>query len=326
MSSFLENVLASFDRLLYVLFGRLICCRVVLSAIDELDVLTKTRELREEGFSTSFDLMLEDVHDDASIEKVAVFYQKLVRQMNASDKGNIVIKPTALGLDASRCSLESARTRFAKFLFAVTMAVQTKNIGLEYSPTQVEVDVESTRTMEDAFDAITLLRRQLPFHKELLRIAIPMHVKELPRLLERFRLLDFPVRIVKGAGVYGEPSHKLVPESEILERYEQYFIECLKKKQRPFIASMRDEKLIRKLLTKAELLGYKKDEFEIEMLYGLWTGLGRKLLKEGCRVTLYIPITLPWCADASSGYVRRRVSMFRKLACTFATSIFMRNT
>lgn len=301
------------DRSLHFLFGWILRPIVVLFARDAQDALQRTRKLRAQGFLTSFDVMVEDVRDPKTLERVHSFYCELLRHMNGHDRGNIVLKPTSLGLDADTIDAERDKAQFLVRLRALLDMIGQRSVSHDLPTPQIEIDAESTKTLEHAFAAIATLRKESPEFTRHIRVALPMHILALPEYSEKYGLLEHPVRIVKGAGVYNEEARLLVDEATVKERYGKYLLLALSGRTHPYVATVRDKKLLRELLHRIEELGYKKEEFTIQMLYGLWTGLGRQLLREGYRVSVYIPIVLPWCARASDGYVLRRVRMFRLL-------------
>ncbi len=310
------------DWLLYVTFSPIMRHFVVLSVNDAADAIKKTERLRREGFRVSFDVMVEDVGDNMLIAKVRRFYDDLLREMHDGGYGNIVIKPTSLGLDASVEIPNVTDGRFAKQLRSLLLAVAARNEAHGKTFIEIEIDAESTKTIARTFLVITHLSNEFPHLRHLLRIAVPMHIRDLPKLTRYHRLLDHPVRIVKGAGVYSEEEGRLVDTATIERRFEEYFLECLARKKHPFLATMHDERLLRRVLLSAENRGVEKSEFAIQMLYGLWAGLGRRLIAEGYTVCVYVPIVLPWCNGASNGYVQRRVSIFRRLFWKWLTACF----
>lgn len=300
------------DDLLYRALGRVMRHFVVLSAKNEEEILRRTATLRAQGFQTSFDLMVEDISDPTTLKMISHFYRELLGRMNWDACGNIVVKPTALGLHSSN-DREVARRTFRNDMEGLLIVANTTNTRLSARRIEIEVDAESLRTIDEAFRVVAEIRNEFPLCPTKIRVAVPMHLAKLSERISQFHLLDHPIRVVKGTGVYNEETSALVGDDEMLSRYERYFLECLAQKKHPYIATMRDKNMLLRLLHLAEDLGYRKDEFTIQMLYGLWTGFGRELLSRGYQVTLYVPATLPWCAHASDGYVRRRVSMFRKL-------------
>ncbi|OGZ05610.1 MAG: hypothetical protein A2845_04585 [Candidatus Lloydbacteria bacterium RIFCSPHIGHO2_01_FULL_49_22] len=308
------------DRLLYFVFYPIMRHIVVLSAKDAADVLSKTRHLRREGFLTSFDVMVEDVGDSKLIGLLQKFHSELISLMEKGDYGNIVIKPTSLGLDASDPPLRTSDERFVRELWALLLSISLRNQGDQGETVELEIDAESTQTIERAFRVIAGITSESPELRYLLRIAVPMHLKELPNLCRTYGLLEHPIRIVKGAGVYREDPNVLVDVKTVERRYKKYFIDCLERKKRPYIATMHDEKLLRRVLQSAHDHGIEKNEFVIQMLYGLWTGLGRRLLDEGYTVCVYVPVVLPWCKGASGGYIQRRISIFRTLFWKWLTT------
>lgn len=320
MLTFTERIMNLVDWVLSFVFYPIMRRIVVVSAKDAADAIARTRRLRAEGFLVSLDVMVEDVGDNGLIEHVQEFNDELLSLMEESDRGNIVIKPTSLGLDVSEHSRLQSDERFAKQLRSLLLAVSSRNKACKGAIVEIEIDAESTKTIERTFRVIAGITSESPELRDLLRIAVPMHLKELPNLCRTYGLLEHPIRIVKGAGVYREDPNALVDGKTVERRYKKYFIDCLERKKRPFIATMHDEKLLRRVLQSAHDHGIEKNEFVIQMLYGLWTGLGRRLLDEGYTVCVYVPIVLPWCKGASGGYIQRRISIFRTLFWKWLTT------
>jgi hypothetical protein len=239
--------------------------------------------------------------------------------MGEEGLSNIVVKPTSLGLALSGCSHDMGARIFGEYLRSLGGIIATSNLTHNGRHRAIEIDAESTKTMGLAYRTVATIRSAYPELERYFRMAIPMHIKMLPEMCDNYELLDHPVRIVKGAGVYNEDPALLVDRKTVIKRYEEYVLECLARKTHPFIATVHDEKLLRRVLQSAKDHGYEKGDFTIQMLYGLWSGLGRRLLAEGYAVCIYVPVVLPWCTNASDGYVERRVSMFRELAWKWCT-------
>lgn len=315
-----ERIMKLIDRVLSFVLSPIMRHIVVVSAKDAADVLNKTRRLRNEGFLTSFDVMVEDINDNKLIERLQKFHSELIALMNESDHGNIIIKPTSLGLDASDRSSQKSDERFTRELRALLLTISLHNKGDRGAAVGLEIDAESTKTIDRTFRVITGITNGSPDLGRLLRIAVPMHLTALPNLCRTYDLLQHPIRIVKGAGVYREDPKVLVDEKTVEHRYKRYFIDCLERQKRPYIATMHDEKLLRRVLQSARDHGVEKNAFVIQMLYGLWTGLGRRLIEEGYTVCIYTPVVLPWCKGASGGYIQRRISIFRVLFWKWLTT------
>src|SRR3989338_2443326 len=319
MTTIRERIVTLFDRIIYGIFGYFVRRITVIEARNANDVFTRIAKLRREGFLISLDVMIEDVHNEDLVRRSLNFYRKLLARTCDDDHINIVIKPTSLGLHAHD-DAQTSDIQFAKHLRELTLSPSIKRDRYGVFLTEIEIDAESTLSMERTFRVVTRLLNAFPRLHGLFRLALPMHIRDLTQWCKKYQLLEHPIRIVKGAGVYNEDPSTLVVEKEMLRRYEEYFTECLARKTHPFIATMHDEKLLRKILLSAANLGFTKQEFDIQMLYGLWVGLGRRLLREGYAVRIYVPIVLPWCKHASDGYVKRRIAMFRMLIWKYISS------
>lgn len=313
MIKILQSVMSQIDLLLYRVLGVLIRQHVVLSVQNEEEVVKKIRKLQDDGFLVSLDIMVENIESKEDVEQVYKSYVRMILALNNESPANIIIKPTSLGITFLKSHNGSAEKQFFNNAVSLARIIGAKNLLISSRKIELEIDAESTETLELGYQVIAQINKDHPHLSRLLRIALPMHIVNLRETCIQYNLLEFSVRIVKGAGVYDEAPDSLVDEKEVITRYEKYFLECLERKTKPYIATMRDEKLIRKVIESAEKSGYDKHEFVIQMLYGLWPGFGRKLIREGYLVSVYVPIVFPWCSSASDGYIKRRLKMFRSL-------------
>lgn len=105
------------------------------------------------------------------------------------------------------------------------------------------------------------------------------------------------VRLVKGA--FAEPaSLAATSKQDIDQRYMQAIETMFSPKAKetgfyPVVAS-HDKKMVDYTNAQAEKNGWKRDEYEFEMLYGVREGLQRELAGQGYRMRAYLPFGESW--------------------------------
>lgn len=280
--------------------------RYCIGGFDIPSVLHTGRRYVESGYQVSYDLMLEDLETSFEVKRARAVLGKLARRMDTSNTGNIVVKPSMCGLSLKTDIPGVADRMFKKYLRdLISLVFQQSPAG----KMEVEVDAESSAQLKRKLAVILELQGSLP--KEWvnrLRVAVQMHLSDLPEYAETYKIFEQPVRIVKGAGVYKEDLAKVVDGDEIRRRALQYSYEAICNNKRPYVATVRDREYARALLHDFRCLGITKDKFEIQMLHGIGFDLARELHDEGYSVRIYIPFVMPWCKDAWKPYIARRIT------------------
>ena len=275
--------------------------RRCIGGSDIPSVLKTGQRYVESGYAVTYDFMVEELGTIGEVRRAHAVHLELGRSMNDTNRGNIAIKPSMAGLSLETANPTVADRTFEKYLSELLRTFHA-------SGTEIEVDAESSAQLPHKLAVINELRKTLPKKwTKGLRVAVQMHLADITKHAEAHKLFEYPVRIVKGAGVYKEDPRLIVDKKEIERRALQYAYEAFCNGERPYIATVRDRKYIRGLLHDLRCLGVKKDQFEIQLLHGIGWSLARELHDEGYVVRIYIPFVTPFCKDAWKPYVARRI-------------------
>ena len=290
----------NWDRVLYPLdlVGCNLFGRRFVGAVDVDGVLEVGKDLKKQGFGVTYNLLGEHVHDPVSVDKAVDSTFRLIRGMQSENLGNVSCKPTLYGLSVSK-------TLFIKNIEKVIELVRQKEI-------EVEFDAENYSYIDDTFDVFSSFASQ-KIYSNTVRQAVQAHLKDIFPLMNKYKLWDKNLRIVKGAGVYDETDTSIImnDNEKIRQRYFEILRGNIVTDRAPFTATVRDGELAESII---KITGEGAFPFEFQMLYGpLGRKLGSYLLKLGYPVRIYIPFTDHWCRDVWKSYGLRRAKMVRNL-------------
>ncbi|MDO8521581.1 MAG: hypothetical protein Q7S52_05695 [bacterium] len=288
-----------FDDLVFRLFGRFIARQfVVFGGVPA--VLLYGEQLLLRGIVPTYNRIDEHVHSQKQIEQILDSYIQVLKTMDHTNRGNITIKPSALGID------------FGPFFFARTLQRLIDAAAGKYI--EIEIDAESRETLVTVQRMLNSLAPKLP-DGVILRPAFQMHLPDDVRrkLIDECRILDMPVRIVKGSGMYNVGAPEL-SDKEVLARYYDTFRKQIGAGKRPNVATVRDARLLQSLTKMAESEHISSEQFMLQFLDGPFgRQLSRKYARMGYRVGCYVTFVDPSAPDEWKGYVRRRIAFGRKL-------------
>lgn len=265
------------------------------------DVLRTGAELKKRGYGVTYNLLTEDLKDRRKVTKTLRAIQELIDSMDNSNRGNVAVKPTQLGIEIS---LEL----FADHAEHIVEHARMKGI-------EVEFDAERWEVLRAAFIVLGTLASEFHLAK-FMRVCVPAHLRNIRALLTQFDLWGVNLRIVKGSGVYPESSNVSVirDPKEVKEHYFYIGRRTLDVGRLPFFATMRDRTIVDGVKnTKIPyMLGPIKPP--IQMLFGpLGREHGEELLAEGYPVRVYIPFVVDWCKKEWKPYGMRRAATIRRL-------------
>lgn len=289
----------SWDRILYpldVLGCNLLGRRFVGAEIVD-GVLALGSGLKERGYKLTYNLLGEHATNIEVVEMALKTTLDLIHRMDYTNCGNVSCKPTLYGLSFSK-------TAFQDILGQIVEAAYKRGI-------EVEIDAENYDYLEDTFEIFSYFATD-PLYKNTVRQAVQAHVRRIESLMDKYRLWDKNLRIVKGAGVYNE-KESVITQSKFLvvEMYMEILRRNIRSGRVSFAATVRDKKLAREAITLADGLN---GALEIQTLYGpLGNSIRRLLLREGYPVRIYVPFTDDWCRDAWKPYGLRRAQMIRRI-------------
>lgn len=249
-----------------------------VAAQDVEGTLPKAAELKEQGLSTTLDLLGEYVRERSVVDQAKTSYMDLVRALhdtNAPIDRNISIKLSMLGLniDRSLC-LDNMR--------------ELLDVARE-TDTFVRIDMEGSDATESTIKVFEEVYAEYDRH---VGIVLQAYLKRTREDVERMCALGARVRLCKGA--YKEPEHLAWQQmTDIRERYIEYMDMLLTSGHFPAIATHDDL-----LLGAAKALVASRDlspeRFEFQMLYGIRPETQLEVRQEGYGMRVYIPFGTAW--------------------------------
>jgi len=230
------------------------------------------------------DLLGEGVSDPEGAAAAADDYLVAIKRIQESGVDTTVsVKLTQLGLafDKGACIDHLRR-----------LAAEATAAG-----TTVEIDMEQSDYVSDTLDVYRLLHAD---HPEL-RIAMQAYLRRTPIDLEMMAGIKPKVRLVKGA--YAEPENVAFRKRAEIDAQFAFLTDWLFRcGTMPAIAS-HDGELLDHATTTAAQNNVGKDDFEIQMLYGVRSELQESLAAQGYKVRCYVPYGSAWYP-----YLTRRIA------------------
>ncbi len=230
------------------------------------------------------DLLGEGVSDPEGAAAAADDYLVAIKRIQESGVDTTVsVKLTQLGLafDKGACIDHLRR-----------LAAEATAAG-----TTVEIDMEQSDYVSDTLDVYRLLNAD---HPEL-RIAMQAYLRRTPIDLEMMAGIKPKVRLVKGA--YAEQENVAFRKRSEIDAQFAFLTDWLfRRGTMPAIAS-HDGKLLDHAKTTAARNNVGKDDFEIQMLYGVRSDLQDSLAAQGYKVRCYVPYGSAWYP-----YLTRRIA------------------
>ena len=248
---------------------------------DAIDAIVDLNGKRVGGI---LDLLGEGVSDPEGAAAAADDYLVATKRIQESGVDTTVsVKLTQLGLafDKGACIDHLRR-----------LAAEATAAG-----TTVEIDMEQSDYVSDTLDVYRLLHAD---HPEL-RIAMQAYLRRTPIDLEMMAGIKPKVRLVKGA--YAEPENVAFRKRAEIDAQFAFLTDWLfRRGTMPAIAS-HDGELLDHATTTAAQNNVGKDDFEIQMLYGVRSELQESLAAQGYKVRCYVPYGSAWYP-----YLTRRIA------------------
>ena len=289
----------SIDDLIFRLFGRLIARQfVVFGGIPA--VLRRGAKLRAQGITPTYNRIDEHVQEHMHTRDVCTSYVTLVLAMDRTNCGNVAIKPSAFGMERGTAVFEETLSEFIN-------AVSRHKL-------EIEIDAEDRETLAAVQEILKRLHTSLPSGITF-RPAFQMHLPQTLRkeLINVHRIIDMPLRIVKGSGLYNVGSEE-ADEKEVLANYEETFLRQVSDGRHPNVATVRDRRLLEVITKVAAAHLIAPQEFSLQFLDGPFgRSLARTYVDRGYCVGCYVPFVHPAYPDEWCGYTKRRIAFGRKL-------------
>jgi len=239
------------------------------------DAIEAIRERNASGIGGILDLLGEGVTDPEGAQSAADDYLAAIKRIEETGVDTTVsIKLTQLGLtlDKGACIDYSRR-----------LAAEAQAVG-----TAVEIDMEQSEFVSDTVSVYRVLQPDFPE----LRLAVQAYLRRTPVDLQGMADIKPRIRLVKGA--YAEPEGAAFQERSEIDAQYAYLIDWLfENGTAPAIAS-HDGSLLEHAKRAAARTGLADHDFEIQMLYGIRSGLQEQLARDGYRVKTYVPYGSAW--------------------------------
>lgn len=254
--------------------------RRFVAGVELHEALDTIDHLNYDGFTTSIDLLGENVKDEEGTKKVVQDYLDILDEITEHDvDSNISIKLTQLGLAISKdLCMENVEAILEK-------AKENDNF--------VYFDMEESTYTQDTIDIYLTMRKKYKNVGVALQAMLYRSESDLERIIE----VGGTVRIVKGA--YKEskdiayPKKKDVDNAFVKLMMRMFANDALEKGAYVALGT-HDEHIITLAKLHTSQFGIPKDRFEFQMLYGIRHDLQRKLIEEGYQNRIYTPFGDQW--------------------------------
>jgi proline dehydrogenase len=243
------------------------------------DALGAAQSLRGRKIGTVFTYLGENIQDRSESQQVAEHYLKVLEGIRERGlRAEISVKLTQLGLDLSP-------ELCFEHLTAIIEHAQKDSI--------VWVDMEASNYVDATLD---LYRRALTAYSNV-GVCLQAYLHRTKDDLEKLLPLRPSIRLVKGA--YNEPPEIAFPrKQDVDENYFEIGKQMLRaKKVNSCVRAAfgtHDVALIRRLAGVASAEGFAKEDFEVQMLYGIQRAEQERLASEGCSSIVLVAYGSYW--------------------------------
>jgi proline dehydrogenase len=243
------------------------------------DALGAAQTLRGRKIGTVFTYLGENIQDRSESQQVAEHYLKVLEGIRERGlRAEISVKLTQLGLDLSP-------DLCFEHLKAIIERAQTDST--------VWVDMEASSYVDATLD---LYRRALMAHSNV-GVCLQAYLHRTKDDLKKLLPLRPSIRLVKGA--YNEPPEiAFSRKQDVDENYFELGKEMLRAKKANSCVraafGTHDVALIRQLADFASAEGFAKEDFEVQMLYGIQRAEQERLASEGCSSIVLVAYGSYW--------------------------------
>lgn len=250
------------------------------------DAVSAVRRLRDKGLMVTLDHLGESVTSEVEARAAGQAYLDVLAALAEADAiCHVSLKLTQMGLDLSPDLCREV----------VSPIVQRASALGSF----VRIDMEDSAHVDATLGIFRELRRQGERIGIVLQAYLYRTGEDLRRLAEEFPGLN--VRIVKGA--YLEPPSVAFPEkSDVDHNYVALVSQAMDDGVYTAVAT-HDTAILAAVREDVARRGLAVDRWEIQMLYGIRTGLQESLARDGYRVRVYVPYGRDWYA-----YFMRRLA------------------
>jgi proline dehydrogenase len=234
------------------------------------------RRLAAQGLHANTTLLGESVRDSAEAEAVADEYGRILERLHAEQLPcNVALKLTHLGLELD------AELAYANVERVVKIA--------EALGTFVRIDMEQS-SVADA--TLSIYRRLREAGHDRVGTVLQSYLFRTESDLDALLPLAPNLRFVKGA--YLEPPEIAYADKADVDAAYARLVETALRGGAYAAIATHDESLIERLIAFAEREGIGRDRFELQMLYGVRSGLQLDLVRRGFKVLVATPYGPEW--------------------------------
>lgn len=248
------------------------------------EALAAARQLNDDGFRVTLDLLGESVHAREEAEAAAAEYRTSLDEIATSPaRSTISLKLTQLGLDIDE------EFCYRNILGIVRHAAELGNF--------VRIDMESS---EHTDRTLRIFHRVFAEHRNV-GIVVQSYLFRTEDDVKELVRAGAPVRLCKGA--YNEPPSVAFQAKAEVDASFVRLMRMLLDGGCPTAIASHDEKMIDATLEHVQRNGIPDDAFELQMLYGIRRGYQRQLVDNGLRMRIYLPYGSQWYS-----YLMRRMA------------------
>jgi proline dehydrogenase len=248
------------------------------------DALGVVRQLNDEGFEVTLDLLGESVADRAAAEQASRAYIAILDRIAAEGlRSNISIKLTQLGLEMSAGVAHQNLNPIWQAAERHTCFVRIDMEGSAYTQSTLRVFYEADAP------------------RDLLGVVIQSYLYRSGRDVDDLLKHGARIRLVKGA--YKESPELAFPRKPDVDRNFVLLTKKLLSSGNYHAIATHDPAMIEATKVFARESRLQQHQFEFQMLYGIRRDLQNQLKNEGYRVRIYVPFGGQWYA-----YFMRRLA------------------
>ena len=241
------------------------------------DALTAAEKLGAAGIPTTLTFLGENVESAADADEAVEHYLRLLDRIE--ERGldtEVSVKPTHLGLELD----EEATVSRLKQLAARSAELER----------HLFVDMESAPYVDPTLRVYHRLRDEF----ENTGICIQAYLFRTPQDVADLIANRASIRLVKGA--YREPKDVAIRDARTIRKtFEKLALEFLRwSKSGRLALATHDVGMLSELERRATATGHGRDDYEIQMLYGIRVADQRRLSQEGFRVRVLISYGTHW--------------------------------
>ena len=259
---------------------------------DVLEAVEKSRFLKSQGCQVSLFFLGEYVEDLSIINQTVSTLKAIIRNLAISNLDvHISVDPTQIGYQIDEDICRDNAFEIAKEIKDVT--TKTKSTSKNFLMLDME-DSSVTGATITLYEALT--EASLPT-----ALTLQAYLYRTKSDLQKIVSEGGAVRLVKGAFAEGKDvafTNRATIDDNFMKLATVMLSDEARQKGFYPIFATHDDKLIDKIIDLAGKQGWKKEEYEFEMLYGVKGELQGKLVQNGEQLRLYLPFGTDWWSYA----------------------------